>query len=297
MGVWWKCPKLNTRIFFWALRGAGHNFAIVAAFEYKVYDITEDNQAWGYEQFYFEEAKLEEVLRIANGMVGGIDNPGPVELIVFGLVGKGIPDAYSSQFRALKPFDTVSGRTDLAGVSAMIGFDIGAPPCAKSGPTLQRVPLALETYPIAGMHAAVDVLKSLPTEFNRTLVILEGYSVNAVQSLSGESTAYADRPSNLLISPFITHAPAMRNWLSVAPCTAMRCADSWSRLYGYQQWRVDKLQKLKRRWDPNGQFGWYLPIDLDCGRWQNEKDDVSPSVDFTNCAFLEAPRVQLIPSC
>ncbi|KAM3424472.1 hypothetical protein BST61_g6476 [Cercospora zeina] len=299
---------------FWALRGVGHNFGIVAQFEYKVYDVTEDNRHWAYEQFYFEEGKLEEVLRVANGMVGGVDNPGPVELILFGLVGripgladgevilviyliwqgKSIPDAYSSQFRALQPFDFVSGGTDLEGVTVMMGFDIASPPCAKSSPTLQRFPLALRTYPVAGMRAAVDVLKSLPTEYNNTLVILEGYSVNAVQSVSAECTAYADRLSNLLISPFITHAPndaelaqrgaiygnEMRRLMVEGSGQALNAyvnyahgSETQRQLYGYQQWRVDKLQRLKRHWDPKDRFGWYLPIDVDCGRWRNEKDD------------------------
>ncbi|PIA89336.1 6-hydroxy-D-nicotine oxidase [Cercospora beticola] len=318
---------------FWALRGAGHNFGIVAEFVYKIYDVTEENRDWAYEQFYFEEEKLEEVLRVMNGMIGGVENPGPVELIVFGFAGRfpgvadgkvwcnkcmlsvpfvliqlqvilaifliwqgnDIPGTYSSGFRALQPFNSVSGATDLAGVSVMMGFDVDAPPCAKNFPTLQRFPLALETYPLAGMRAAVDLLKSLPTEFNITRIILEAYSVNAVQSVPENSTAFADRSSNLLISPFITHAPndanlarrgavygnEMRRVIVEGSGHALNAyvnyahgTETQRELYGYQQWRVDRLQKLKRKWDPSNRFGWYLPIDLGSGGSHYDKHDM-----------------------
>ncbi|PPJ56538.1 hypothetical protein CBER1_03926 [Cercospora berteroae] len=274
---------------FWGLRGAGHNFGIVAEFVYKIYDVTEENRDWAYEQFYFEEEKLEEVqVSWSGGWKGHLGD-------LSDMAGNDIPDTYSSGFRALQPFNSFSGATDLAGVSVMMGFDVDAPPCAKHFPTLQRFPLALETYPIAGMRAVVDLLKSLPTEFNITRIILEAYSVNAVQSVPENSTAFADRSSNLLISPFITHAPndanlarrgavygnEMRRVMVEGSGHALNAyvnyahgTETQRELYGYQQWRVDRLQKLKRKWDPSDRFGWYLPIGLGCGGSYNDKHDM-----------------------
>lgn len=32
-------------------------------------------------------------------------------------------------------------------------------------------------------------------------------------------------------------------------------------LYGYETWRLERLRKLKRKYDPDGKFGFYAPID------------------------------------
>lgn len=78
--------KNNHPDLFWALRGAGHNFGIVTEFEYQIYDVTEDNAVWSYEQLYYSLDNLEEVLDVANSMIGSSQEPGPVELLVFGLI-------------------------------------------------------------------------------------------------------------------------------------------------------------------------------------------------------------------
>jgi hypothetical protein len=56
---------------FWAMRGAGHNFGIVTEFEYKVYDRTPENENWAYDITIFTGGKLEAVVAVANGIIGG----------------------------------------------------------------------------------------------------------------------------------------------------------------------------------------------------------------------------------
>ena len=31
-------------------------------------------------------------------------------------------------------------------------------------------------------------------------------------------------------------------------------------IYGHEEWRVEKLRGLKRKWDPKGRFGYFAPI-------------------------------------
>lgn len=52
---------------FWALRGAGHNFGIVTAWNYRIYDVK--TPKWPWEIFVFPGTKLEQVLDIANYMM------------------------------------------------------------------------------------------------------------------------------------------------------------------------------------------------------------------------------------
>ena len=54
---------------FWAIRGAGHNFGVVAEFTYKIYDV-EQSGMWAYETFIFTGDKLEAVFSLANEMMG-----------------------------------------------------------------------------------------------------------------------------------------------------------------------------------------------------------------------------------
>ncbi|KAI0397925.1 FAD-binding domain-containing protein [Xylariaceae sp. FL0594] len=53
---------------FWALRGAGHNFGIVAAWEYRVYDANPRAPKWAYEIFIFSGDKLEALFTLHNEM-------------------------------------------------------------------------------------------------------------------------------------------------------------------------------------------------------------------------------------
>jgi hypothetical protein len=165
----------------------------------------------------------------------------------------------------------------------MIGFSNDAPPCAKNSPTLQRFPVGLKSYPITGIRAAADMLESLPIEFNNSALILEGYSLNAVQSVPKEETAYPDRLNNLLLSPFIMHAAhdaelaklgseygeTMRQLIVNASEQRLTAyinyahgSETPQELYGHEEWRLEKLQKLKMQYDPENRFGWYNAIEM-----------------------------------
>lgn len=36
--------------------------------------------------------------------------------------------------------------------------------------------------------------------------------------------------------------------------------ESTEAIYGYEEWRLEKLRRLKKEWDPRGVFRWFHPI-------------------------------------
>lgn len=70
---------------FWALRGAGHNFGIVASFEYKIYDRTPENENWSFEFLIFRKDKFDQVYEWANQVTG---KEMPVESVHFSMWSK-----------------------------------------------------------------------------------------------------------------------------------------------------------------------------------------------------------------
>lgn len=53
---------------FWAIRGAGHNFGLVAEWEYRIYDTNPEAAKWSYEIFMFTGDKLEALYTLHNEM-------------------------------------------------------------------------------------------------------------------------------------------------------------------------------------------------------------------------------------
>lgn len=59
---------------FWALRGAGHNFAIVTSYKFKIYDVPPDN-SWIVESYVYTQDKLEQLLELTNTLTEGGNQP------------------------------------------------------------------------------------------------------------------------------------------------------------------------------------------------------------------------------
>jgi FAD/FMN-containing dehydrogenase len=76
---------------WWGLRGAGHNFGIVASIEYKIYDRTPETDTWAYHEFIFSQDKLEDVYALANGLLRSPTYTPPPELSQYTYVLR-IPD-------------------------------------------------------------------------------------------------------------------------------------------------------------------------------------------------------------
>lgn len=156
-------------------------------------------------------------------------------------------------------------------------------PFCQHGASFLRFPVSWESYNIPGLRTAIDILRALPAHLNGSALVTEAYPTHGVQSVSDASTAYPDRENNLLLSPFMTYAAdrsldeeanlygrRMQEALANATGKPLNAYvnyangyESQEALFGYEPWRLEKLRKLKREYDPDGKFGYYAPIMVD----------------------------------
>jgi FAD/FMN-containing dehydrogenase len=68
--------------FFWALKGAGHNFGIVSEFRQRVYN-SDPQEQWVVTESLFSQDKLEALVQIMNSLMDHGKNPYPVGLATF----------------------------------------------------------------------------------------------------------------------------------------------------------------------------------------------------------------------
>lgn len=153
--------------------------------------------------------------------------------------------------------------------------------------------VSLKRWNIAGLRAALTVFGELPPPLKTTsIVLLEAYSTNYVTSVPGSSTAFPDRFNQVLMSPAIVykanannasedkgHGMVIDDDVVAGYCARIRSAllqgsgqrlhtyvnyahgdESLEALYGYEEWRLRRLRKLKAEYDPDNRFGYYAPI-------------------------------------
>lgn len=209
----------------------------------------------------------------------------PVDpIIVFYILYQGsssIPATYSQKLRKLNPVFIQSDVTTVQGFAKIAGIDMDGPFC-QTGISVQRHPVSLFTYPIEGMRESYNLIASLPTPLKElSIIITEAYSLPGVQAVDSDSTAYPDREGNLLISDMIIYPPSdsdldnlahaqgskIQSLLTNASGRALNAyvnyasgVESLEAIYGYEDWRLEKLRKLKMEYDPTGRFGYYAPI-------------------------------------
>lgn len=163
------------------------------------------------------------------------------------------------------------------------------PACARAGGTLMRFPVDFQTYNTTTMRQLYDLtsnaIKDEP-EFSPTIIAIEGYSVQGVQAVDSASSAFPWRQDTLLVSPFLTYAsnPALDEKAEAfgkefrrilhqgtgrkpedlhAYVNYARGDEGMGAWYGHEPWRLEKLRRLKREYDPKGRFSWYAPIELE----------------------------------
>jgi tRNA pseudouridine synthase 9 len=191
----------------------------------------------------------------------------------------------------IQPFRELSGgSTDNAtglytDIPRWIGTDLAGRGCARSGSKI-RFPIGFSRYNPKAQREFFDAFAegtAGDSPLNTSIVLLEQYSVQGVQAVPEESTAFPHRQDDLLLSPNIQYkSPAdpetelqaqalgdslraillkgtavneLRAYVNYA--AGNEGPKSW---YGYEPWRLERLSKLKRKYDPKGKFSYYAPI-------------------------------------
>ncbi|KAI0883287.1 FAD binding domain protein [Annulohypoxylon maeteangense] len=210
-------------------------------------------------------------------------------LIMFFIIQEGnmiVDPTYTKPFHDLNPI-AVDGEggvfTDLA---TWMGNANTSPPCKKAGLVNYRFPIDVESYNIPAQRQVYDLFASATKEtpaLNGSFFLFEGYSTQGVKAIPSESTAYPFRGDNLLISPVINYAAGADAEIDAKAVelgenlrrilhegsgreemhTYVNYAygeETKQNMYGYEQWRQDKLLELKNKYDPERKFSFYAPI-------------------------------------
>ncbi|KAJ5063502.1 hypothetical protein J3E74DRAFT_446081 [Bipolaris maydis] len=276
---------------FWAIRGAGHNFGIVTQAEIKIYDRNPGLENWTVDVLSFTHDKMESVVGIVNTWLESpnrpveldhyimfyfdpkIDTTNPVVVVFVIYQGTTIPTQYTEPLYALSPTTSTSGQPDLAGVSRFTGADRNGASCEK-GLTRSVVPVSAITYDPASLRQVLTIMASLSPSLNQTVVLLEGYATNRVDAIPSDSTAYPDREGQLLLSPFMTYersenldaeawevAGRIRDVMTEGTGEARRAYVNYARGDETpEEWRLERLRRLKKEYDPFGRFNFFAPI-------------------------------------
>lgn len=170
----------------------------------------------------------------------------------------------------------------------MTGLDESAPASQKIGLSYIRFPVNVQNYNIKAQREACDmfarVTKDNP-EFTNSFFMFEGYSLDAVKAIPDESTAFPHRQDNIIIVPVVVYANNSADPELDAKAFAFGeklrqiiwSASGQSELhayvnyanggekpeqcYGYEPWRLQKLAALKKKYDPQGKFKFYAPVE------------------------------------
>lgn len=108
---------------------------------------------------------------------------------------------YSAPVHALGPISYTSGATEYPGVMEALAADANSIHCQPKGTAWFRG-IDVNHYELPALRAWFDIFsKMLASEeaFAGSFCILEGYSVQGVQAVPAESTAFPHRDRRLLL--------------------------------------------------------------------------------------------------
>jgi tRNA pseudouridine synthase 9 len=192
------------------------------------------------------------------------------------------------------PFREISQRPALAktvglytDIPTWINTAVNSRGCAVEANKV-RFPIGFPRYDPKAQQRLFDVFANGTAEgspFNTSMILLEQYSAQGVEAYPQNSSAYPYRYDDLLISPVIAYLSesdaeekAAVEFGDVLRDILLRTSENPDELhayvnyasgyegprawYGYEQWRLEKLQKMKRRYDPKEKFSFYAPIPL-----------------------------------
>ncbi|KKY33735.1 putative fad-dependent oxygenase [Diaporthe ampelina] len=209
-------------------------------------------------------------------------------LLMFYILQEGVTTVsseYIAPFDGLGPTTTnaASGSyTELPTWTAMSLDDIV---CQDAGTAGLRFPVDLLVYNVTALQNAYDLFAAATQEtpaLNGSIFLFEGYSLQGVQSVPQESTAVSYRGDRLLVAPVLVFEPDGGPLDAKAISVGQEIRDAIregtgkdefhayvnyafgtetnQEIYGYEQWRQDKLLALKDKYDPQRRCSFYAPI-------------------------------------
>ncbi len=177
-----------------------------------------------------------------------------------------------------------AGEATIPEIAALTFQGQDSPACS-GGFTSHRYPIGLKSYSTAAVRKVYDEIDDTfrrSPELAGSFFLLEGYSTQGVQAVDEKSTAFPHRGDEILVTPYVQHQPdaavdplaqefgkKLRGYLLEASDDPTRLRayvnyangdESLEEVYGWEEWRLEKLRKLKARWDPENRMRYYVPI-------------------------------------
>ena len=288
------------RDLFWALKGAGHNFGIVTQVKVKVYDVPDGGKwtyaSIVFTQDKLEQV-FGLVNNITNNGTGPVeyldfvwyqriptmDAQFPVvslQILYQGTRQEAQP--YIDMYLALGPANTTIIDTDYTQISSLTGNGNDGIACAHGLYYALRFPTGFVTYNLTTNRNLFNKFADITSQesgFNESFYLFEDYSTEGVQAVDPVSTAFPDRFNHHLTSPVIIYFDSALDDQAVAAGKELReialegksgplnayvnyahgdeTEEDW---YGHESWRIQRLTRLKNKYDPNNRLGYYAPI-------------------------------------
>lgn len=284
----------------WALKGAGHNFAVVTSVVKKIYPREIDT--WHYHRYIWTQDKLETVFEELNKFHKSYNGTTPPKMGVnFGsmlmntsisateaVLDWGFYYAGSAEEAEdlLAPFNAIAAvAEEVFDASYPEVSDIVSSVCPPGAYALSSA-LLLE-YNVTTERTLYDhfVAKVAENpELGATAYAWhEGYSTAGYQAVPSDSTAFPHREENHVMY-FAMFVPEGSGLLEAAETWVGEVRDIWNggqpgrqpktyvnyaaghdyetleSIYGYEPWRLDRLRSLKATYDPENRFRFYSPI-------------------------------------
>lgn len=197
-----------------------------------------------------------------------------------------VSDEHIKPFADLGPLVNQPTSGDYRDLGKWTGISLSDGPCQITGNANPRFPTYLKSYNPKAQAEVYELFRNATTTpnspFSGALFMFEGYSMQGVQALGDDSSAFAYRKDNLLTAPLLSYKPnqpaldeaaqklgnqlrkvlhdgsgesSLHSYVNYAH--GDEAATGW---YGNEAWRQQRLSALKKEFDPKGKFSFYAPI-------------------------------------
>ncbi|KAG8164977.1 hypothetical protein KVR01_005252 [Diaporthe batatas] len=209
-------------------------------------------------------------------------------LLMFYILQEGVTivdSQYTTPFDELGPTTANAASGSYTEIPTWTAMSLDDIVCQDAGTAGLRFPVDLLEYNVTALKNAYDIFATATEEtpaLNGSIFLFEGYALQGVQAVPQESTAVSFRGDRLLVAPVLVFEPdgGALDAKAISVGQEIRDAiregtgrdefhayvnyafgtETKQEMYGYEQWRQDRLLELKDKYDPQQRFSFYAPI-------------------------------------